>query len=589
MASGVQSMKLLSVNVGGPRTVLWEGRQVRTAIFKEPVAGPRFVGHINIDGDDQADRVAHGGEHRAVFVYQIESYRYWEKELGRDDFTYGQFGENFTVEGLADDEVCIGDRYRIGGALFEVTQPRVTCYRVGIRMEEPKMPALLVSHRRPGFYFRVLEEGVVEAGQEIVKVAIGPEAMTVADIDALLYLPGRRRHNLVRALKIPALSDGWKGSFQELLERESAPGSDDGDAPKSPPPAWAGFRSLRVDAIVAESTQVISITLSPTDTNAAPAAVPGQFLTLRLHPDPAQAPVTRNYSLSGPPVAGSYRISVKREPHGAASGYLHTAIAVGDLVDVAAPRGSFTLQSGERPVVLISAGVGATPVLAMLYELVAEHSAREVWWIHGARNRAQHSFHDEADSLLEKLPNAHRLVAYSAPGPDDRAGSDFDVTGHLTGAALADAGVPSDADFYLCGPGAFMHDIAAALTANGVAPDRVRTEVFGPSDVYRSGIVGLEKRAPHQPDGAPGPGPLVLFSRSNLSVEWAPAFGSLLDLAEACDVPVGFGCRTGVCHNCESGLVSGEVDYQIEPLEPPGPSRLLMCCSHPRTDIALDL
>ena len=200
-------MRLLSVNVGTPRTLEWHGREVTTAIFKLPVEGPRFVGRINVDGDDQADRLAHGGEHRAVFVYQIVSDDYWQRELGRDDFTYGQFGENFTVDGLADDEVCVGDRYLIGTALFEVTQPRVTCYRVGIRMEEPRMPALLVSHRRPGFYMRVLEEGVVEAGQEIVKVSSGPETMTVAEVDALLYLPQRSRRDLERALRIPALSE----------------------------------------------------------------------------------------------------------------------------------------------------------------------------------------------------------------------------------------------------------------------------------------------------------------------------------------------------------------------------------------------
>src|SRR5262249_30047763 len=124
--SPVRAGRLLSVNVGLPREVEWEGKTVRTAIWKAPVEGPQMVRRINIEGDDQADRLAHGGEHRAVFVYQIESYRYWEGELGRDDFSYGQFGENFTVEGLADDEVCIGDRYRIGEALFEVTQPRVT-------------------------------------------------------------------------------------------------------------------------------------------------------------------------------------------------------------------------------------------------------------------------------------------------------------------------------------------------------------------------------------------------------------------------------------------------------------------------------
>src|SRR5437763_13960317 len=164
------SARLLSVNVGGPRDVTWHGRTVRTAIWKEPVAGPSMVRRINIDGDDQADRLAHGGEHRAVLVYQIGSYRYWERELGRDDLTYGQFGENFTVDGLADDEVCIGDRFQIGSGVFEVTQPRFTCYRVGLRMDDPRMPALLVSHHRPGFYFRVLEEGDVQPGDPIRKI-----------------------------------------------------------------------------------------------------------------------------------------------------------------------------------------------------------------------------------------------------------------------------------------------------------------------------------------------------------------------------------------------------------------------------------
>src|SRR5213595_283986 len=173
---------LLSVNVGLPQDVTWKGRTVHTAVWKRPVAGPRMVRRLNIDGDGQGDLGGHGGEHRAVFVYQIESYRYWENHFGRSDFGYGAFGENFTVEGLADAEVCIGDRYRIGGALFEVTQPRVTCYRLGIRMDEPDMAALLVRHGRPGFYFRVIEEGDVEAGDEINQVAAGPERMSVFEI-----------------------------------------------------------------------------------------------------------------------------------------------------------------------------------------------------------------------------------------------------------------------------------------------------------------------------------------------------------------------------------------------------------------------
>jgi ferredoxin-NADP reductase/MOSC domain-containing protein YiiM/ferredoxin len=580
-------MRLLSVNVGGPRTISWNGQEVTTAIFKDAVDGARFVGRINIEGDDQADRMAHGGEHRAVFVYQIESYRYWEEQLGRDNFTYGQFGENFTVEGLADDEVCIGDRYRIGGALFEITQPRVTCYRVGIRLDEPRMPALLVSHRRPGFYFRVLEEGVVEAGQQIVKVGGGPEGMTVAEIDALLYLPKRSRRDLERALRIPALSEGWKGSFRELVERDAA--SQSPGVATDAPPAWPGFRSLVVRSIQPESAEVISLVLEPSDAEPAPPGTPGQFLTVRLRPDPEGNPVTRNYSLSGPPTPGSYRISIKREPHGVASGFLNERVAPGDRLDVAAPRGSFTMTPGTRPVGLISAGVGATPVMAMLYALAEGHSDREVWWIHGARKRAEHSFREESARLLESLPHARRLIAYSAPDPGDAPGEDFDLTGRLSGAGLEAAGVPVDADFYICGPESFMDAMAAALAARGVGPDRVKTELFGARDVYRSGLFGHVSRPPHLPAGPPGPGPLVLFSRSNLSVQWDPGFGSLLNFAEACDVPVGFGCRTGVCHNCQSGLVSGEVAYQVEPLEDPPAGQVLLCVSHPQTDLALDL
>src|SRR3954453_14118626 len=295
-------MRLVSLNVGGPREVAWQGKTVRTGIWKAPVEGPRMVRRINIDGDDQADRLAHGGEHRAVFVYQIGSYRHWERELGRDDFGYGQFGENFTVDGLADDEVCIGNRYRIGPATFEVTQPRVTCYRVGIRMNDPRIPALLVSHRRPGFYFRVLEEGEVQAGDEIIKLTSGPEQMPVAEVDGLLYLPGHGRQELLRALRIPALSPGWQASFRALLDQEPG-GGNAGLTATGPAPAWLGFRPLTVTAITHESDSVISIRLEDPDGAPLAAARAGQYLTVRVRPDQRQRPLLRNYSMSGPPGA----------------------------------------------------------------------------------------------------------------------------------------------------------------------------------------------------------------------------------------------------------------------------------------------
>jgi ferredoxin-NADP reductase/MOSC domain-containing protein YiiM len=575
--------RLISVNVGVPRDVEWEGRTVRTAIWKQPVAGPRMVRTINVDGDDQADRAAHGGEHRAVFVYQLESYRYWERELGRSDFTYGQFGENFTVDGLADDEVCIGDRYQIGDAIFEVTQPRVTCFRVGIRMGEPAMPSLLVAHHRPGFYLRVLQEGQVAGGDEIIRLSAGPEQLTVAEVDALLYLPNRPRRSLERALRIPALSDGWKGSFQELL--------DQGEQPQPDQAAWAGFQPVRVTSIRRESDTVVSLHLSPS-TPGKPAVAPqaGQYLTFRLRPNGAdQPPVIRSYSLSSIDCEDGYRVSVKREPGGVGSGFLHEHVHPGDVLDVAAPRGNFALRGGERPVVLLSAGIGATPMLAMLQALTEARSSREVWWLHGARNGREHAFADEADRLLGSLSHAHRIVAYSRPTPDDEVGKRFDTTGRLTIETIQSAGIPVDADYYLCGPEAFMRTLSAGLTARGVLPEQISTETFGPVAVAAPGVVGSGHRAPHRPDGPAGPGPAVTFARSGLTVAWEPGYSTLLELAEACDVPVAFGCRTGVCHYCETEMLTGEVTYKVTPLEPPAQGRVLMCCSEPRTEVTLEL
>jgi ferredoxin-NADP reductase/MOSC domain-containing protein YiiM/ferredoxin len=577
--------RLLSVNVGLPKDVSWRGKTVFTGVFKHPVSGPCRVGRLNVEGDGQGDLGGHGGVHRAVFVYQIESYRHWEGELGRSDFVPGQFGENFTVEGMSDAEVCIGDRYRIGGALFEVSQPRVTCYRVGIRLDDPRIPALLVSHRRPGFYLRVLEEGAVEAGDEILKVASGDERMTVAEIDALLYLPGHPRQQLLRALRIPALSPGWQGSFRALLDGEPG-GGNAGLALTSPPPAWAGFRRLGVAAIERESDSVISIRLADPDGAALPAARPGQYLTLRLRPVGAGRPVLRNYSLSGPPGAGDYRITVKRERDGAASGHLHSRLAVGDELDVAAPRGTFILDGSDAPVLLISAGIGATPVLAMLHALARERSAREIWWLHGARSRRDHAFATEARRLLAGLPNARAHVFYSRPGADD---GDFDRAGRLSGALLAELAPPRDAEAYVCGPLPFMDDISAGLAALGLDAARIHTEPFGPAPGLTPGIATVPARPPHPPPGEPGSGPAIAFARSDLAVPWSGDFASLLELAEACDVPVRWSCRTGVCHSCETTLIAGSVDYDPDPVEPPAAGSALICCARPRGDVVLDL
>ena len=582
---------VVSVNVGLPRDVEWQGKLVHTGIWKKPVTGRVMARRLNLDGDGQGDLGGHGGENRAVMVYQLASYGYWQMQLHRQDFEYGQFGENLTVDGLADDEVCIGDRYRIGGALFEVTQPRVTCYRVGIRMLNPQMPSLLVSHKRPGFYFRVIEEGEIGAGDEIVKISEGPERVTVAEIDGLLYLPGHPRELLQRALRIPALPAGWRGSLEALVSDEGKEKQGNaGLAPSSPPPAWRGFRPLRVAEVHRESEGVCSFLLESEDRSPLPAPLPGQFLVFKLNLDNHSAPVMRSYSMSGPPGAGTYRISVKRAD-GEGSRFFHDHIHAGDLLQVSAPRGNFTLAADNKPVVMLSAGIGATPVLSMLHSLAIGSAGlrREIWWCYGARNGREHPFAAEVRGLLADLPHSHSFIAYSNPEAEDQRGKDYDACGHLSLSSLQQLRVPQTANFYLCGPPAFLTGLTAALTSWGVPYSSIHFENFGTESAVTPGIASTAPKNPHPPSEARGTGPQVSFTRSGLSIPWDVRFPNILEFAEACDVPVRWACRAGVCHTCESALIDGEVRYDPEPLDRPAEGNLLICCSTPLTGIELDL
>jgi ferredoxin-NADP reductase/MOSC domain-containing protein YiiM len=549
-----------------------------------------MVRKLDIDGDAQGDLAGHGGEQRAVLVYQMDSYHYWERVLGRNDFIFGQFGENFTVEGLPDSEVCIGDRYRIGDAILEVSQPRVTCYRVAIRMNEPRMPALLVAHHRPGFYFRVLQEGEVGAGDDIEKIADGPEGITVADVDALLYLPGHSTDQLQRALRVPALSKGWQSSFQAMLKRDSRPNTpgNPGLANEEQAPAWPGFRQMRVANITKESDSVTSFTLAPIDEQPLALFQAGQFIVLRLQLDQDTPPVLRSYSLSDLPASDHFRISVKSESNGIGSSFLCTRTREGDVLDVSAPRGNFTVRPTQNPVVLLSVGVGATPVMSMLHALAAEKSQRQVWWVYGARNRADHPFAEESRSLLKQISGARAYIVYSRPAATDQVVADYDSSGHIDTPLLEKIGISRDSDFYLCGPPSFLQNMLGGLKNWGVPPENVHTETFGSLEAITPGMAQVS-HTPHVPTGKPGSGPPVSFARSGVTAAWDPKFASLLELAEACDVPVRWSCRTGVCHTCMTGLISGSITYNPEPLEMPAPGNALVCCSQPSGGVTLDL
>lgn len=571
---------VLSLNVGLPKDVPWRGRTVRTGAWKQPVEGPRMVRRLNIDGDGQGDLAGHGGEQRAVLVYQAQAYVHWRAALGRDDLEFGQFGENLTVDGLADDEVCIGDRYRIGEAEFEVTQPRVTCYRVGMRLGEPRMASLMVAQQRPGFYLRVLTEGRVRAGDRITRTRTGKGALSVADTSALLYLKGTDPAKLRTALSIEALSPGWHQSFQEMSDPPTRP------APTSP--GWSGFRQLRVTRVVPETATVASFYLRATDSRPLPPALPGQYLSLRI-PQEGRPALVRSYSLSSAPGATEYRISVKRESHGTVSTYLHTRLNGGDVIEVAAPRGTFVLADDARtPVALFSAGVGATPVLAMLHRLAAEPGSREVWWVYAARDRGQHTFATESRQLLSRLPHARVFTYYSAPDP--RATEEPGVThGRMTADRIRELGIPADADAYVCGPDGFMSTVTSALQLAGLGEARIHTEAFGATPAINPGVTDAVAAHPHQPSGPAATGPLVTFARSGLSTRWSDRYGTLLELAEACDIPTRWSCRTGVCHTCVAPLLDGRVSYTTQPLEDPAEGETLPCCTVPTTDVLLDM
>jgi ferredoxin-NADP reductase/MOSC domain-containing protein YiiM len=565
--------RLVSVNLGMPKDVAWNGKTVHTGVWKMPVEGPVMVRRLNIDGDGQGDLAGHGGEQRAVMVYQTESYDYWRDFLGRDDLVPGNFGENFTVTGLNDHDVCIGDRYRIGAAEFEVTQPRVTCFRVGMRMGVPEMPNLLVSQHRPGFYFRVITEGIVRAGDEIVLTSRGRHELSVADIDALLYLPDRDMELLHKAVDVPALSPGWQQSFRDMLVAPT-------QLPTGVEPGWQGFRPLRVTATHRESPTVLSIRLEADNGGVLPPPLPGQYLTVKI-PDAGDPAPTRSYSLSGPPTAGYYRISVKREDHGQVSRWLHSNARAGMILESAAPRGDFYLVDDSGPVVLLSAGVGVTPVMAMAHALASAKSPRPIWWLHTTQSAATYAFAAEIAALLDSLPDAQQHVFYTRGA---------DAPTRLDRQSIAALDLPTDATAYLCGPAAFMDDMRAALAAAGVDPSRIHTELFGALPPINPGVVGAPPaRRPHPPDGAPGLGPRITFARSGLSVNWSQSFHTLLEFAEACDVPTRYSCRSGVCHTCATAVIEGTTDYREPPLDEPTDGTVLVCTATPRTDLVLDL
>ena len=573
-------MKLLSVNVSAVKEIRYQGRTLTTGIFKSPVAGRVMVRRLNLDGDDQADRRVHGGLDMAVYAYPSEHYAFWERELDRQGYPHGQFGENLTVSGLSEETVRVGDTYRIGGALLQATQPRIPCYKLVIRMEQgPDFAARFQQSGRMGFYFRVLEEGEIGAGDAIELVDRDEKSVTIAEFIKVYLYDAHDPTSLRRLLASRDLGDAWRSYVDKMLNSAEL---------VTGPAGWHGFRTFIVDRKVPESTTITSFYLKPKDRETLPIYLPGQFLTFRMQIRGQSKPVLRTYSLSDSPTHPDYyRVSIKRLTNGLYSNYFHDRVQPDTELCVKSPRGKFRLDpTGETPVVLLSGGVGLTPMISMLNAIVESGSRRPVWFIHGSRNGQEHAMGEHVRHLATENENISAYIRYSRPLPADVEGHDYDSRGHIDLDLLKSVLPPAAYDFYLCGPTAFMKSLYKGLLEWGVPPTRVYYEFFGPVSQLEEGTEPAGKRVA----ASEGTGKFdVHFAKSGLTVKWDPSMESILELAEANGLRPEFSCRTGICHTCISKLVEGEVEYVTEPLDLPDPGCVLICCSQPKTDVVIDV
>jgi uncharacterized protein len=359
-----------------------------------------------------------------------------------------------------------------------------------------------------------------------------------------------------------------------------------------------GFRGLKVVAKIVESSLITSFHLQSSDGSALPAFRPGQFLVFKIPSRGAKGYVLRNYSLSGAPDDLShYRISVKREPSagpglpvGVSSNHLHDSIGVGDVLVADGPRGEFVLDEvSDRPVVLLSGGVGLTPMVAMLHTL-AHRSARRTLFLHACENGDVHALQGEVNGLIGQRPGLSAHYCYRAPSPQDRAANHFHSEGFITRDVMQSLLCLDDYDVYLCGPPPFMQAMYQTLRGLGVVKDRIAYEFFGPATVLDTEV----KPKPVAPTAGTPPAPAVgaitvEFRKSGIVAEWNAAAQSLLSFAEEKGLAPEFSCRAGICGTCTSRIISGDVSYFEDPLEDVAQGDVLLCCTRPKTAIVLDL
>lgn len=577
-------MKVISVNVGLPRTVQWKGKAVSTGIFKTPVSGRIHLRTLNFDGDRQADLSAHGGPDKAAYAYPAEHYAYWHRELPDMTLPWGMFGENLTTEGLQEDTLKIGARFRIGSAELVVTQPRLPCFKLRLRFGRDDMVKRLLASDRQGVYFKVATEGEVAAADPIVVVDWAEDSVPVSEVTRLYARDKDDLEGLRRIVGVAALPTDWRDYFEEQIRQVSGRGR-----PRlTQPPAWAGFRPFTLREKVRESDDIASFHLVPKDRQPLPPYLPGQYLTVQASIPGMERPVVRSYSLSDVARDDHYRLTIKRiasrsensqSASGLASIHFHDRLAVGDCIEAKAPTGTFTIDvtQHDRPVVLIGGGIGLTPLVSMVNSIVAAASPRETWLLYGVRNGREYIMRTYLEAVTRTHPNLHLHVFYSQP----RCEIDDPSThiGYIDLGAIQRL-IPTNAnDFYVCGPPSMMDSITRDLEAWGVPADRVRTEAFGPATI---------KRSVRGPTTQPNCGIEVTFARSGVTALWSQCASPLLELAEEHSVAIDFGCRAGSCGTCVTRLLFGSVRYLHQPNAPLQGDEILPCIAVPSEPLSFD-
>jgi MOSC domain-containing protein YiiM/ferredoxin-NADP reductase len=561
--------KVVSLNIGEPQLVSYRGTSFRTGIFKAPTKAPLVLTTLNFVGDGQADLAAHGGIDKAVYCYPIEHYDFWAREIGRAVLPKGQFGENVTTEGLRETELRIGDILHLGSAVVQVSEPRIPCYKLVMRMDAGgDFAARFLSANRTGFYCRVLREGIVKRSDPIALLSRDLSSPTVSEVFAATQFAPRDPAKLRRILRARGLPPKWQSRLRRMIGTEVRRQLD---------PASSQPLRVCIDEVVPETADVLSLWLRPTNGAAIPPALPGQYVTL-IWPDG----LSRTYSLSATEADRRYRITVKlvRDPQGAL-GQASARIArlrVSDRLAVGRPRGSFHPDVADNtPLVLAAAGIGVTPIMNMIDQVTRE--GRNVFAAFGMRRRAEHPLCAALDRLVAERHGLQVMLAYSQHDGEVVPGLPPPKRGRLSAADLLPHAAAPLAEVFLCGPGDFIRQLHGGLVEAGIDPLRIRYESFGPSTLLPARSDGGTKTAERF---------AVSFTRSDVEAIWSPTSGTLLNFAESMGVSPTFGCRSGSCGLCRVAITKGSVSY-VEPIDEPDAGYVLPCCAVPQTDCQLDL